>query len=289
MTELVSAIRSSEGEASDYSKEYSIGFSSRYVSLKGRACTSENLKRAKELNYPVLRLSEATLTPENWQQLADFSELTELWLDGTNATDADLTSLKGMTKPRKLSPGRTKVTGEGLRDLKEVPLRALNLGATQPNDAGLEQIVALGKLSQLLLSETAITDAELKYLVMAPLNDLRIAKTPITDAGLTQLAALRGISKLDLSGTKISNEGVKHLVAPQTLLILDLAGTKVSDPALKELKELATLEKLGLARTKTAHSGITAFRAARLKVKVADHVGIVLWEPFRFLGDAPYF
>ena len=37
----------------------------------------------------ILQLSKATLTPENWRQLAEFTELTELWLDETNATDDD--------------------------------------------------------------------------------------------------------------------------------------------------------------------------------------------------------
>jgi hypothetical protein len=75
--------------------------------------------------------------PENLKGL----QLVELFLAGTNVTDAGLENLKSMSELRALYLDRTKVTDAGLENLKELnQLHGLWLAGTQVTDAGVKKL-----------------------------------------------------------------------------------------------------------------------------------------------------
>jgi hypothetical protein len=110
-------------------------------------------------------------------------------LGTTAATDADLASLKGFDKLKKLMLNGTKVT-----------------------DAGLEHLKGLTNLEKLYLVDTKVTDAGLEHLKGLPnLKVLSLVGTQITDAGLDRLKELKNLETLFVYGTKVTDDGVKKL------------------------------------------------------------------------------
>jgi hypothetical protein len=88
------------------------------------------------------------------------NNVTELDLSDSQTTDADLKSLKSLTKLTSLRLCRTQVTDAGLEHLTGfVELRSLELHATVISDVGLEHLKGLKKLTFLLLKRTNVTEA----------------------------------------------------------------------------------------------------------------------------------
>jgi Leucine Rich repeat len=87
-----------------------------------------------------------------------------LRLYGTQATDAGLVHLKGLTLKR-LDLTYTKVTGAGLAHVERMTsLETLALGYTEVTDPGLELLFGLTKLQTLYLTHTKVTGAGVKDL-----------------------------------------------------------------------------------------------------------------------------
>ena len=120
----------------------------------------------------------------NWREA-------NLRLQGTNATDATLASLKDVAS-----------------------LIELNLATTKITDAGLVHLAGLTNLESLNLSQTAVTDAGLKHLKgLKKLESLNLYSSKVTDAGLAQLKSLTNLHKLYVWQTKVTDAGVKALKA----------------------------------------------------------------------------
>ena len=70
-----------------------------------------------------------------------FTEILEVYLDGTQSTDADLEPFKGLTQLRHLFLRRTLVTDAGLENLKRLnQLQELYLAATKVTDEGVQKL-----------------------------------------------------------------------------------------------------------------------------------------------------
>jgi hypothetical protein len=143
-----------------------------------------------------------------------FYDVTWVSFDGTQATDAGLEHLKGLTCLEVLWLGDTKVTDAGLEHLKGLTnLEVLSLGYTQVTDAGLEHLKGLVNLRELDLFQTQVTDAGLVYLKeMAELRQLHLGATRLTDAGLRHLAGLTNLKRLWLNWEiPVTHDGVEEL------------------------------------------------------------------------------
>jgi len=131
----------------------------------------------------------------------------------SDATDADLEHLKGLTALQWLNVWGTQVTDAGLEQLKGLTgLQYLHLWATKTTDAGLEHVKGLTALQSLNLSRTQVTDAGLEYLKgLTALRYLYLADTKVTGAGLEHMKGLTALQYLDLTGTQVTEAGVEQL------------------------------------------------------------------------------
>lgn len=148
--------------------------------------------------------------------------LHELFLDGTQVTDA------------------------GIRDLPTMPhLMVFSATKTQITDDSLPLFARGGNLESLRLDETRITDVGLQTIgEMKTLRSLSLWRCPITDEGLIHLKSLAKLQSLSLDETGVTGQGVvKHLAPLTTLRNLSVWKTKVSAAEAGELgKQLPALK-----------------------------------------------
>ncbi len=156
---------------------------------------------------------------------------------GQMITEAELTTIRGLTQLQWLCPDGTKVT-----------------------DAGLVQIKGLKRLQHLSLNDTEVTDVGLERVMGLPeLQRLYLSNSRITDIGLEHLGALNHLSILALNGTQITDAGLKHLKRSKHLESLLLDGTRVTDAGLEHLRGLRQLQWLSLADTNVTDAGLCPF------------------------------
>ena len=146
--------------------------------------------------------------------LATLPGLKELFLNGTDITDAGLRHLRGLKHLEQLELRFTKVTGARLNHLAGLSnLRRLDLSLTKVDDDAMRQLKGLTKLQDLNLNQTPVGDAGLEHLRQLPeLRTLDLAGTRVTDAGLTYLRSLnklRDVHLFDNSG--VTDAGVASL------------------------------------------------------------------------------
>jgi hypothetical protein len=124
-----------------------------------------------------------------YERMRFFDEVSVVGLENTQASDATLRQIGGLTSAKMLFLNGTRITDAGLVHLRGMTnLDWLDLTGTRVTDSGLEHLKALPKLEGLILDNTAITDAGLEQLKCLPrLVDLLIGETQVTDAGVAAL------------------------------------------------------------------------------------------------------
>lgn len=86
--------------------------------------------------------------------------IVKAYLHNTEVSDADLGSLKSLTRLQNLFLGRTKVTDAALEQMQGfTQLRTLSLNGTGVTDAGVVHLGGLSNLKTLNLQETKVTAA----------------------------------------------------------------------------------------------------------------------------------
>jgi serine/threonine protein kinase/Leucine-rich repeat (LRR) protein len=186
-------------------------------------------------------------TDANLTKLRGLHELTQLHLSATPITGAALANLKGLKKLTRVYINGTQVGDDGAAHLAAMPwLEHLDLGGTAITDDGLKYIGKLKNLTQLTLSGRNTTDAGLAHI--APLTELewlRLDDTRTTDDGLKHLKQMTKLALLGLQGTRVTGTGLEHLAAcPLTTLELTHLGGKQLD--LARLDKLPGLRMLAL-------------------------------------------
>ena len=238
------------------------------------------VQEMKEKGVPGLELDSAP--DSDMQHLRTLTELQDLYLWGTEITDAGLGHLKGLSGLRSLQLSRTQITDAGLSHLKGLTrLQELNLMYTRITDAGLAHLEGLPGLGTLYLSNTQVTDTGLAHLEGLPglrtlylsdtqvtdaglvhikrlntLEGLYLRNTKITDAGLQRLKDLAHLKELDLSETQVTDAGMEPPMAVTKLQQLWLMGTSITDAGVRHLRGLTTLQGLDLGATKITDAGL---------------------------------
>lgn len=142
----------------------------------------------------VVELRESRATDDDVRRLTDsFVQLggvRDLYLSGTDVTDACLASIAQLTRLTSLHLARTQITGRGLEHLRDLPkLDAINLDGSLVDDTGLAELAQISRLTTVNIDNTYVTDEGVKCLSQLPhLNLLSAANTGLTDAGASQLA-----------------------------------------------------------------------------------------------------
>jgi serine/threonine protein kinase len=206
-----------------------------------------------------LDLSKTHMTDAGLKELAGFTQLRRLYLDGTDVTDAGMKELAGFMQLQSLNLVDTHVTDSGLRQLASLTqLQMLNLNDTQIADAGLQILVGLKQLRFLGLRNTHVTDAGLKEIAgLMQLQMLNLSGTHVTDADLQELAGLTRLQWLDLGLTNVSDAGLRELAGLKNQLqTLFLGATQVTDAGLKQLADFTQLQNLELGSTNVTDAGL---------------------------------
>lgn len=136
-------------------------------------------------------------------------------LSFTQANDASLTRLAGVTTLRELSLCGTQITDAGFAHLRNLSnLQVLDLWRCRNfSGEGLARLEGLSSLRRLSLWNTAVTDDALRHLGgLAGLRELDLSHTQITDAGLEHLEGLTALQELGLLGCdNLTDAGVDRL------------------------------------------------------------------------------
>lgn len=166
---------------------------------KGKADNAllAHIAALKELRR--LDLSNAEIDDDGLR-LIEQLPLRELWLQGTNITDASAGTLS-----------------------KIKSLEFLQLNATSISDAFLERLAPLPELADLGLRGTQVTGVGMKYLSRHPkLAKLDVYHTEVDDAGIGHLAACQSLVRVGLSMTQITDAVFQSLDLLPNLTQADL-------------------------------------------------------------------
>jgi len=192
-------------------------------------------------------LTEATAA--DLESLKGLPKLRLLGLRGYGITDAALGSLKSLSSLRELRISYAPFTGVGLlnlRDLKQ--LRSLSIREGCPmTDDGLSHVATMTHIEVLNLDVRGITGTGLVHLkTLQHLHTLHLRGAHVTDASLENLKYLVHLKKLYLARNKISDGTIRHLAPLTALEELDLRHTGVTGASLARLKNLPKLRSLDL-------------------------------------------
>ncbi|KAH7547434.1 hypothetical protein FEM48_Zijuj01G0309600 [Ziziphus jujuba var. spinosa] len=206
-------------------------------------------------------------------------------------TDADITSLAGLTNLKGLQISCCKVTDNGISYLKGLhklsllnlegcpvtaacldslsalaALRYLNLSRCCLSDSGCEMFSRFGNLKVLILAFNDISDACLVHLKgLANLESLNLDSCRIGDDGLVNLtgehSAMHGLHRLkclELSDTDVGSNGLRHLSGLVHLESINLSFTVITDSGLRKLSGLSSLKSLNLDARQITDGGLAA-------------------------------
>lgn len=193
---------------------------------------------------------------------------TQLDLRGADVVDEDLAVLDESVFSRVASVllARTRVGDRGLKFLRNLRVRQLDLYLTAVTDKGLEHLRGL-PIERLDMTGTAVGDTGLEQLGRLPLAILVLRETKVTSAGLRALRDLP-LRHLDLSHTAVTDGGLVHLKGLRELRTLDLSDTPIGDAGLSELSKIPDLATVYLVGTNVTPAGLAGFKSARPEVRV---------------------
>ena len=137
----------------------------------------------------------------------------------------------------------TGVTSGALKILPLKQLRSLQLGWTNVDDAGIPALAGAKNLEALILEGTSVEGKTFVNLrVLKKLQTLSLNRTKVTHSVIQRLHALP-LHYLYLDYTEISDNDLKSLT-DMPLTILSIRGTQVSEKGLQYLRGMKSLKKV---------------------------------------------
>jgi Leucine-rich repeat (LRR) protein len=190
--------------------------------------------------------------------------IVEISLASTQATDADLVHLKGLSRLRKLNLRGTQAGDLGLRNLglERCALTDLELGNTTVSDVGLDAVASCVNLRRLGLGYTLVQgDGLAKLATPGTLIDLDFKGNGLSENGAEAIAHLRKLQRLDLSYSDVADKHLASLANLENLTYLDLTATDIGDEALAALRPLRNLSELMLNYGRFTERGLKSLQA----------------------------
>jgi len=213
-----------------------------------RRITGVGFKSWDSCPLQFLNLGRSGVNNAGLEDVATIGGLQELWLAGSNVTDAGIAKLARLKRLRRLEMTECKtVTGEGFAVFND-----------------------LGDVRRLDLDKSGVTDAGLKAMAgMTWLNELRLRETAITDAGLAELGKLPNLRRLTLNRTSVTDKGIAALARLPDLEYLMLDGCRgITDASLTSLTACKHLTKLAVEHTGVTKAGVKEFERRMPRVSV---------------------
>ncbi len=189
-------------------------------------------------------LAECRSGNEFLKKIIDFSEVSNVSLDGTRC-DSDTFELLGQFPN----------------------LQSLSIPRSAPTEDDLEHLKGLKKLKFLQLQLATLSNAAVKKISEFPaLEQIRCAKTRVSDADLVHLANLKTLKAIDLSdNTGVSIKGITELAKCPKLSFLKVYGPAINDEVLKVVGTMKSLTVLGLNDTAVTDVGLKELKGLDLK------------------------
>jgi Leucine-rich repeat (LRR) protein len=213
-------------------------------------------KQLAELTSVTLMNGSITDNPLK-QLLPQMKGLETLVLNFSNISNASLEAIKDNRNIRDLRLVSTKVTNDGLANLKSFDkLEKLYLNGTSVSDAGLQNLSGLKNLKELDLQRTGVTGDGLSNLKNTNLEVLRLGFNKLDDKGMKHIGSLSNLKELNLTQTNISDTGLAQVSSLKGLTKLDFSHTKVTEAGLKNLQGLSNLESLDLDWMSITNEGL---------------------------------
>ena len=184
----------------------------------------------EELNLPHGEFSEESLV-----HLKRLPQLRRLILGSRQAIEG--TGLAGL-KLESITLRSTALTDEGLRSLKDQPLKILKVGGRrlQISPEGLA-VLKESPLVELEFSHMNLDRKWIEALRGFPIKVLMIIDCGISDSDLKMLAEIKTIEELGLYGENLSDHGIRALLELPKLKTIRLPRTSVSLEGLKPFEE----------------------------------------------------
>ncbi len=168
-------------------------------------------------------------------------ELTELWLQGPQATDRAMRFVGRLPELKSLWIwNASELSDQGTAELAGLrQLETLHINDSQVGDATLAVLSRLPRVQNLQLQGNDFTDQGLKQIAgMTRLRSLWIGNGTgrITDAGLRSLRGLVNLQELELQNCPITDQGLRHLSGLNKLRELYVNGTQTTDDGRAQLE-----------------------------------------------------
>lgn len=196
-------------------------------------------------------LAECRIGNDAISQLAEFSALTKIVLDGTRTDSETYDELAKIENLEHLDIARSSpdvAAFEKLKGLKKLKFLQL-LKATLPEDA-MKVLSEFPALEQIRCGQTRVGDTELQHL--ANLKTLKAIDLSdcnrVTIKGIEALSKCPKLSFLKVWGDTIDNDCMPFVAKMKSLRVLGLNDTNVTDEGIKQLAEL-DLREIHLFRT----------------------------------------
>lgn len=170
-----------------------------------------------------LSLHNIQPTTKMFERLAELPTLRTLQFANSPVTDEHLAGLANATQLQGLHLHGTKVAGDGLQHLVDLPLQHFGIAPESPNLAGWQ---AIGKFKSLQSCGN-----------LGPQQ---------ADEKLAAISELPNLRQLNLGNDRLSGAGLKAIAGLTSLVHLDLPQTGLSDEDLRPLESLTKLQFLSL-------------------------------------------
>lgn len=178
------------------------------------------------------------ITDDGVSNVAMASGLCELYLCGTQLSDAGIGPILNCQQIWSLCLSGTKVSDEGVSRLGELrKLSLLSLNNTSVRGFGLAGLPRTERMYLHLNDSQVNNEGLLAFLDTDPsIEILALSGTLVTDAAMAFIARIRRLVELRLERTSISDAGVREFIGHPSLRMLYVGGTAVSQTMVQLLK-----------------------------------------------------
>ncbi|HEX7379707.1 MAG TPA: hypothetical protein VF278_21465 [Pirellulales bacterium] len=206
------------------------------------------------------------VTDDCAESIAKMASLKKVWFEDCPITDATLAAVAGLPNLERLMLSRTRVTGDGIGELRRArKLTNLDVNFDPPDEQQpvnlprphLRGIGKLAQLKQLVIWGRSLAGRDLEDIAgLTSLEYLQLAM-PVDDAGASALTRLTRLSGLRIEGGVLTDPGIKQLSYLSRLRFLEVEGS-FTDAGLLELAPLGELNYLGVRSSNVTDAGLRA-------------------------------
>lgn len=171
-------------------------------------------------------------------RIAEHTEITELYLNGTSIGDRGVKEFEGMPSVWSFCANGSRISDAGLGSLGRMPaLSLISLNATRIRGHGLQELSMLEGLN-IYLEDCRVSDegAALSLPRMTRMRRLSLSRTDVTDEGLESVGACQRLEDLRLSDTGITDATLELLADLPELQVLYVERTGVTADGIAQLK-----------------------------------------------------